>query len=252
MTNSVKFKVFRYDLKKEQHTKYSTYSVPIKPGYTTLDALFYIQRKIDDGLAFRYSCRGAVCGSCAMLINRYPQLACKTQVTTIFKETQKTIKRPDLLLPTDIKWDPQTEIIIEPLPNFKIIKDLVVDLNPFFDKLERIKPWIQGTSSRADVMTRELSKKLERVANCFLCAACYGACPINSQHIEYLGPAALARAWRFVEDPADETHQDRLRSLNSKPEGALGCEFYYNCVKVCPRKVAPAQSIRLLQEKMKK
>jgi succinate dehydrogenase / fumarate reductase iron-sulfur subunit len=249
MTKSIRFKVFRYNVQNEPETRYDEYDIPLEPGMTVLDALFYIQRHLDHSLVFRYSCRGAVCGSCSMIINKFPQLACRTQITDLATEKKLELRAPYGKLQHTIVFDPKREVLLEPLPNFKLIKDLVVDLDPFWEKLEKIRPWIIAKEPSGE-MTPELAHRLDRAANCFLCALCYGACPINDRFDQYIGPAALARAWRFIEDSADETTDQRLAELKTKPEGALGCEYYYNCVKVCPRRVAPAMEIRKIRQKM--
>ncbi|MHA2060523.1 MAG: succinate dehydrogenase/fumarate reductase iron-sulfur subunit [Candidatus Ranarchaeia archaeon] len=248
---SITLKIYRYNPRVDIKDRYDTFSVPLSSGLSVLDTLFYIQGKLDDTLGFRYSCRGAVCGSCAILINKVPRLACKTLVKKLPRE--KTIQLNEVfgkMRPTT-SWDKKTEVLLEPLPNMEVVKDLVIDLTPFWEKLEKIKPWLQANPDRAGKMSQEEARILDRAANCFLCASCYGGCPINDRHPEYVGPAALAQAWKYVEDPAEEHPQDRLSALNTKPEGALACEYFYNCVKVCPRNVAPAAEIRLLREKMK-
>jgi succinate dehydrogenase / fumarate reductase iron-sulfur subunit len=250
MTKTIRFKVFRFNPSTDSEASYDQFDVPTKPGMTVLEALFHIQRNIDDSLVFRYSCRGAVCGTCSMVINKFPRLACRTQISELAKERKPELKVSyGKLLPT-IDFDPQTEILLEPLPNFEIIKDLVVELAPFWEKFEKVKPWVISKSDPSGKMTPELAKSLDRAANCFLCALCYGSCPINNQYKEYVGPAALARAWRFIEDPTDVNTKQRLIELKTKPEGALGCEYFYNCVKVCPRQVAPAMEIRKIRTKM--
>ncbi len=247
----MKFKVYRYNPTVDIKDRYDVFEVPLSSDLNVLDALFYIQAKLDDSLVFRYSCRGAVCGSCAVLINKIPQLACKTLVKPLRTETPVKLNEVfGKMLPTT-PWDPKTEVLVEPLPNLEVVKDLVVDLTPFWQKLERIKPWLQAIPEKAGKMSQVKAQALERVANCFLCASCVAACPVNAKYPEYPGPAALAQAWRYVEDPAERNSEERVQALNRKPQGALGCEYFYNCTKVCPRNVAPAAEIRLLREKMK-
>jgi succinate dehydrogenase / fumarate reductase iron-sulfur subunit len=187
-----------------------------------------------------------------MIINKIPRLACKTQISSLGNEKPLDLRKVFGKLVSTIEWDPKNEVLIEPLPNFKIIKDLVVDLAPFWAKFETVKPWILGSSPHAGEMSADKATELEKAANCFLCALCVGTCPINAQYPEYVGPAALAQAWRYVEDPTDPLAATRLQLLKAKPEGALSCEYYYNCVKVCPREVAPAREIRLLRGKIGK
>ena len=250
MSNVKNFIIHRYNKTRSDPEHYDSFEIPITPGMTVLTALFYIQGKLDDSLAFRYSCRGLVCGSCAMLINKIPRLACQTQIEQLPNLKPPALKGQFGKMLSTIDWNPETSILVEPLPNFQVLKDLVVDLKPFWEKLEAIQPYIIGNPDPKQRISPDEAKKLKKAANCFLCAACYGSCPINNSYPTYLGPAALAQAWRFVEDPFDSKSLDRLKAVDKKPEGALGCEYYYNCVKVCPRHVAPAREIRLLREKM--
>ncbi len=249
MPKFTRFKVFRYNPENKPKSRYDEFDVPLNPGMTILDGLFYIQHNLDQSMAFRYSCRGAVCGSCAIIINKVPRLACRTQIVNLMNEKILELKAPYGKLQHTIDFNPEQEVLLEPLPNFELIKDLVVELKPFWEKLEKIRPWII-TQKPSEKMSPELAHRLDRVANCFLCALCYGSCPINNRFEEYVGPAALARAWRFIVDSTDEVTQERLANLKSKPGGALGCEYFYNCVKVCPRKVAPALEIRKIHQKM--
>jgi succinate dehydrogenase / fumarate reductase iron-sulfur subunit len=181
-------------------THYDLYKVDIKKGMTVLDALFQIQDRMDPSLSFRYSCRGAVCGSCSMLINKEPRLACRTQIADV-KNYDMKLKPFSTITDTPTGWNSDVEILIEPLPNMPILKDLVVDMAKFYDSLESMKLWSEtedGDTPRLQSPTER--KKIERYVNCILCALCYGSCPVNAENEEYVGPAALAKAWRFHED----------------------------------------------------
>jgi len=227
-------------------THYDLYKVDIKKGMTVLDALFQIQDRMDPSLSFRYSCRGAVCGSCSMLINKEPRLACRTQIPDVNKSDMK-LKPFSVISETPPGWNPDTEILIEPLPNMPILKDLVVDMTKFYDTLESMKLW----SDTEDGDTPQLQspddrKKIERYVNCILCALCYGSCPVNAEKEEYVGPAALAKAWRFYED--SRIHDsDRYLQAATRPEGVALCDLIMNCVKVCPKGVSPGGAIRNLK-----
>lgn len=120
---------------------YDLYKVQVHKGMTVLDALFQIQDRMDPSLSFRYSCRGAVCGSCSMLIDKEPRLACRTQVTTI-QDGDMKLKPFAPLTDEPVGWNKDTEILIEPLPNFPILKDLVVDMKKFYDALENLRLWL--------------------------------------------------------------------------------------------------------------
>ncbi len=205
------------------------------PGMTVLSALFHIQGNLDDSLAFRYSCRGAVCGSCAMLINGVPALACRTQVLGSQPKTQ----------------NPKPEITVAPLPNLPVLRDLVVDMTRFFDSYRRVQPYLQAALAqpeRENLMDPKQVAELEAYTNCILCACCYGACPVVSESADpkpetqnqesFLGPAALAKLYRFAIDPRDRPESPRL-GLADSPAGWWACKFHRRCNEVCPRGVPP-------------
>ena len=228
-------------------THYDLYKVEVKKGMTVLDALFQIQNFMDPSLSFRYSCRGAVCGSCAMLINKIPRLACRTQILTLSDSGIK-LKPFAALTETPQGWDPKAEILVEPLPNMPILKDLVVDMTRFLDVLKEMRLWVDsqaGDSVR--LQSPEERKKIDRYVNCILCGLCYGSCPVNASSEEYLGPAALAKSWRFYQDSRIEDRQRYLEAALS-PQGAPLCDLVMNCVRVCPKDVTPGGAIRKIKD----
>jgi succinate dehydrogenase / fumarate reductase iron-sulfur subunit len=228
-------------------THYDLYKIELRKGMTILDALFQVQDRMDSSLSFRYSCRGAVCGSCSMLINKQPRLACKTQVADIQKEDMK-LKRFSILEEFPAGWSPDEEILIEPLPNMPILKDLVVDMSKFYDSLESMKLWMDPIEGQeAHLQSPEERKRIERFVNCILCAICYGSCPINAEHEDYIGPAALAKAWRFYEDSRVQNKARYLRAAQDV-KGAPLCDLVMNCVKACPKGVAPGGAIRKIKQ----
>ncbi len=207
----------------EREPWFSTYCVEAVPGMSILSALLHIRDEIDGGISFRCSCRSAVCGSCAMAMNGKIELACRTQVASLGSEL----------------------IILEPLPNFEIVKDLVVDMTPFWAMYERIKPWLIRKSPAPD---KEIPQsegeraRIDQFVNCIMCAACYGACAVLSRDPEYLGPAALAKLERFVLDSRDERPPSALESVNSE-QGVWGCDTLFKCIEVCPKNVRPTDAI---------
>ena len=225
---------------------YDLYKIQIHKGMTVLDAQFQIQDKMDASLSFRYSCRGAVCGSCAMLINKEPRLACRTQVSMVIDQSMKLKPFPPII-EVPHGWDKETEILIEPLPNFPILKDLVVDMTKFFDALEELKLWESPTDGdETRIQSPKDRKKIERYVNCILCAICFGSCPVNYEKEEYLGPAALAKAWRFNQDTRNPDAKKYLESAQ-QPKGTPMCDLIMNCVKACPKGVAPGGAIRKMK-----
>ncbi len=238
----MKLKVFRYN-KREDSPYYDTFSLEEEPGMTVLRALFQIQEQFDDSLAFQYSCRGAVCGTCAMLINKVPCLACRTQVASLLKGKQKISLSPYPALEDKVDWNPSQEVLVEPLPHFPVIKDLIVDRDIFFKAYKFVEPVLKTESepSQEHLMEPSNLTDLELYTNCVLCGACYGACPVDGENREYLGPAALAKLYRFHIDPRDQDHE-RLEKADI-PDGWWACDFHGNCIRVCPKGVPPIMAI---------
>ncbi|HVO78268.1 MAG TPA: succinate dehydrogenase/fumarate reductase iron-sulfur subunit [Methanomassiliicoccales archaeon] len=225
-------------------TKYQRFEVKESAGMTILDALFDVRDKQDDSLAFRYSCRGAVCGSCAMLIDRVPRLACRTQVGDVLAGKARMVLDP--FLQTDIVgYDSMAEILVEPMSNMPVQKDLAVDMTEFFKKYEELRPFLEAKvpiPEREYRMSKDAERELERYTNCILCGACYASCPVNAKNAAYTGPAALARLYRFGIDPRQNGEQKAFLRAD-KPEGWWACEFHNNCTRVCPKRVPPSVGI---------
>lgn len=234
----IKLKICR----SEGGVHYDTYEVEEKPGMTVLGALFYIQDRLDPTLSFRYSCRGAVCGSCAMLINKFPQLACRTQLKSALENSQDL---PELKTYPAISdgqgWKPGEEVLVEPLPHLPVIKDLVMDMEPFFEAYKAVEPHFKPVDEDPEkerAMDQETVRELENYTNCILCASCFGACPVTGENPEFLGPAALAKLYRFAADPREGRQKDRL-NMGITTDGWEFCHFHTNCKKVCPKGVPP-------------
>jgi succinate dehydrogenase / fumarate reductase iron-sulfur subunit len=248
----MRLKVFRYD--QEGRSRYDIFEVKPSPGMTVLDALFFIQDRLDPTLSFRYSCRGAVCGTCAMLINKFPSLACRTQIEVLIRGIERPKLKPYPAIENGEPWDPENEILVEPLPHLPIIKDLVVDMERFYQAYKSIEPVFkpEGTAPELErKMESEKVTELENYTNCILCAACYGACPVESELPEFLGPAALAKLYRFAIDPREDKENYRLK-LADKPNGWHGCKFHANCKRVCPKGVPPNLAIGKARQKLNK
>lgn len=242
-----KIKVYRFNHEMES-PDYDTFEVDPHPGMTVLSALFQIQEKYDDSLAFRYSCRGAVCGTCAMLINKVPRLACRSQVRDLLKDkVPETVADEDISMAgEDIYWNPEEEVLVEPLPHLPVIRDLVVDMELFFQYYRFVEPTFRPAGpdpEKERLMDPGAVKELGVYTNCILCGACHAACPVVGENPEYLGPAALAKLYRFYIDPREEEGDSRLEKgdiLN----GWWACESYGDCYRVCPRNVPPIVAIR--------
>jgi len=193
---------------------------------TVLDALFQILETQDHSLTFRYSCRSAVCGSCAMFINGRYKLACSTLISEIGRN-----------------------VIIQPLPHLPIIKDLVVDLTTFFEKYKVIKPYvvpIKQPPEKEWIQSPKQREKINDSTDCILCAACYSSCPSVWTGKKYLGPAAILQAYRFAADSRDGILRDRVELLSSE-DGLWRCHTIFNCTEACPKSLNPARFIESLK-----
>ncbi len=227
----VTFSIRRYNPEAEAPAPYwSDYTLEVDRFTTVLDGLIKIREEIDGSLALRCSCRSAICGSCAMRINGHAALACKVRVSDIFHGEAVTV---------------------EPAGNMGVIKDLVVDMTPFWDKIKAVDPWLQpkGPEPEAEYLApNEDMLHLAGVMDCIMCGACVSDCTVLEVDPKFLGPAALAKAYRFVADPRDDQDDARLDAL-SQYAGIWDCTRCYECVEVCPKGVAPMDRIMALRDK---
>jgi succinate dehydrogenase / fumarate reductase iron-sulfur subunit len=251
MEKKLKFLIYRYSDNGTNH--YERFEVPVLEGESILDALFYIQDYYDSSLAFRYACRGAICGSCGMTIDKVPLLACRTQISTV-KTVKKPINLPEFKFGDHSDWDPENEILIEPLPNMTVLKDLVVDMGPFWRFYQEIEPFFERElNDIAPETTQSPSqmKKIERLVYCILCGLCW-ACPVNNKNPKYLGPAQLAKAERFISDSRiSKEKQNIIVSHVQKEDGVPACEKYFVCNRVCPKGVMPGTAIKNIRDNWK-
>ncbi len=232
--DQVSFKVLRYDPDRDKRKRFQTYVVPFSRGDTVLQGLLYIKEKIDPTLSIRFSCRMATCGSCGMMINGLPRLACYTLIHELRTKT----------------------IVVEPLRNFPIIKDLVVDFDEFFQKHKLVKPYLiridtyeQERSSISYLQSDEELDRYLQFAYCIKCGLCYAACPVVATDKLFLGPQALSQLYRYYADSRDEGGKDRL-ILVSDGHSLLRCHFAASCSQVCPKGVDPALAIQLLRREV--
>ena len=218
---AVKLNIFRYDPTKDEKPHYEIFTVPWKKGLTVLDALDYIQDYIDSSLSFRQSCRSAVCGSCAIRVDKRGCLACRTQITE-----QKVTNY----------------IIIDPLNHFKIIKDLVVNLEPFYERLRQVQPYLVRNNTipvpkgeiGEELILPEALEEAKNLAYCILCGSCYSDCNILDVEDAFCGPASLIKAMRFVADPRDR-NEDRL--CRTVELGLYKCPVDQECEFACPKDI---------------
>lgn len=226
MTNSITLEVFRYRPEEESVPSLQSYEVPYRKDWVILDALNYIKDNLDGSLSFRWSCRMGVCGSCGMMVNGTPALTCAT-----FMEK---------LLPGPIR--------VEPLVNFPAVRDLVIEMDGFMEKLNRVKPWIirddeKPISEGEYLQTPDQLAEYKQYSMCINCLLCYSACPIVGLEPGFVGPAAIALAQRYNFDNRDQGNKERMDIL-SQDDGIYECTFVGECSVVCPKSVDPAGAIQ--------
>jgi succinate dehydrogenase / fumarate reductase iron-sulfur subunit len=224
------FRILRFDPGVDRSPCFEDFAYETEEKKSLLEALMDIRNDQDCSLSFRYSCREAVCGSCGMVINGQFDLACRTMLES---------------LNTSL-------IVVEPLPNLEIQKDLIVDMEPFWRALLAVEPYLFASASKPREGYRIEDRQIERIdqfVNCIMCGCCYSACPVVSRDERYLGPAALAKLYRFVKDPRDERGYKRWSRVNTET-GAWGCDTVFKCNEVCPRKVRPADGIEGLRRRL--
>ena len=220
-----KFEVLRFDPDQDQEPRYDTYEVPCMPDWVVLDALNAIKDDIDPTLAHRWSCRMGVCGSCSMLVNGRPILTCNAFVSGY----EGTIR-------------------VEPLSNFPIVRDLVVELDSFIDKIQSVKPWIvrkveKDLSDGEYLQSPGQLEEYKQFSMCINCALCYAACPVLANEPEFVGPAAIALAHRYNLDSRDEGADERNEIFRG--EGTVfSCSYANECSEVCPKNVDPSRAIQ--------
>jgi fumarate reductase iron-sulfur subunit len=226
MRDHIKVQVARYRPEQESEITFDEYDVPCPKDWVVLDGLNHIKDHIDGTLSYRWSCRMGICGSCGMTVNGEPKLTCATFLA-------------------DYAPGP---VRVEPLRNFPVIRDLIVDIGDFLQKLVRVKPWIvrQTEKPLAEGEYRQTPEELDEYKHfsmCINCMLCYAACPIYGLDPKFIGPAVIALAQRYNYDNRDEGAADRMTVL-SEHEGIWGCTFVGECTKVCPKHVDPAGAIQ--------
>ena len=224
------FRILRFDPVEDECPYFQDFPYKTQEKMSLLEALMDIRNEQDCTLSFRYSCREAICGSCAMVINGKFDLACRTMVESLSSSL----------------------IVIEPLPNLEIQKDLAVDMEPFWQALSQVEPYLFAGEERPEkghrIEEREM-EKIDQYINCILCGCCYSVCPVVSRDERYLGPAALAKLYRFVKDPRDKRGFVHWFRVNTET-GAWGCDTVFKCNEVCPKKVRPADGIEGLRRRL--
>jgi fumarate reductase iron-sulfur subunit len=226
MADRITLQVARYRPEAQSTPTFQEYEVPCPKDWVILDALNYVKDRLDGTLSYRWSCRMGVCGSCGMTVNGEPKLTCATFVA-------------------DYAPGP---VRVEPLKNFPVIRDLIVDIGDFLRKLTTVKPWLVRREDRPVEQGeyRQTPDELEAFkpfSMCINCMLCYAACPIYGLDPKFVGPAAIALAQRYNLDSRDEGSKERMEVLSTH-EGVWGCTFVGECTKVCPKNVDPAGAIQ--------
>ena len=217
--------IYRYDQATGEEPHRDRVDIEFPETSTVLDALEHAKAEVDGSITFRRSCRSAICGSCSMNINGVTGLACKTPISSVLRE-DRSVK-------------------IDPMPNFEPLKDLVVHMDPFWDRYSRLKPYLQPADADSDHererrVSPEDMRKLVAVANCVMCATCYALCPVVSVDPSFAGPAAIAYAYRFIEDTRDAKTNERIAQIND--DYLWLCAHCYAC-SYCPKHVDPHDRI---------
>jgi succinate dehydrogenase / fumarate reductase iron-sulfur subunit len=219
----VKIKILRFNPEIDTKPHFETYTVEQQPTDRVLDALNNIKWYTDGTLTFRRSCAHGVCGSDAMRINGSNRLACKLLIQ-----------------------DVGSNITVEPLIGFRVIKDLVVDMEPFFDAYRAVKPYLinhdQPPTHRERYQSPEDRERIDDTSKCIMCACCTSSCPISWTNKDYIGPAAIVQAHRFVYDSRDQGADQRLAVMNDK-SGVWRCRTIFNCTDACPRGIKVTKAI---------
>jgi fumarate reductase iron-sulfur subunit len=226
MGEQITLQVARYRPEEQSEVTFDEYEVPCPRDWVVLDGLNHVKDRLDGTLSYRWSCRMGICGSCGMTVNGEPKLTCATFLADY--------------VPGPVR--------VEPLKNFPIIRDLIVDIDDFMRKLVRVKPWIIRKTEKpvAEGEYRQTPEELDeykQFSMCINCMLCYAACPIVGLDPKFIGPAAIALAQRYNLDSRDEGADERRDVLNEHA-GIWGCTFVGECTQVCPKHVDPAGAIQ--------
>ena len=206
---------------------FQAFEVPRRESQTVLDVVTHIQRALDATLAYRFACRVGMCGSCAMTVNGVARWTCRTHVDVALKN--------------------ENQLTIGPLRNLPVIRDLVTDMREFFDKWARAKGSFEGKQTRRDDFAKirpqsEDRRQIDAAIECIGCAVCYASCDVVAWNPDYLGPAALNRAWTLIKDERDRTRTERLRAV-AGDAGCHSCHTHMSCTEHCPKGISPTAGI---------
>jgi succinate dehydrogenase / fumarate reductase iron-sulfur subunit len=228
-------KIQRFNPESDIKPSYQAYTVEVEPTDRLLDALMQVKQFQDGTLAFRKSCAHGVCGSDAMRINGKDALACKTLVQEVAETDGATVT-------------------IEPLRHFPVQRDLIVDQASFFEKYRSVKPYLineEPVTAGERLQSQEERGIYDDVTNCILCSACFSACPMMEENPDFLGPAAIGQAYRFIADSRDRGFEKRLTVLDA-PDGVWLCQNHFKCTEACPRWIKITKRINQTKKMIQK
>ncbi|WP_408011136.1 succinate dehydrogenase/fumarate reductase iron-sulfur subunit [Pseudalkalibacillus sp. A8] len=228
--NTVDVKVMRFDPEKNEQPRYDTFQIEAKKNMTVLDSLFLIVEDQDQTLSFRCACRLGMCGSCGMVINGRGRLACRTKIEHL-----------------------GDSILVQPMRNLEIIKDLSVDMEKFFRSWEKVKPYFvpkEDTDEFSIIPPSSGRRELiDENQDCITCGLCFQSCEtVSFRGDEFIGPAALNRAYNLIADERDGARAERL-DMVTESKGAFGCRSFGACVEVCPKGIKPMVTIQKIKTK---
>ncbi|MFZ1077941.1 MAG: succinate dehydrogenase iron-sulfur subunit [Nitrosotalea sp.] len=229
-TKTITLKISQFNPNTDVLPKFGEYKIPVQKWTTVLDAILYVKQNLDHSVGVRYSCRQASCGSCGMRINGYPRLACYTKISELDSDT----------------------VIVEPMFNFPVIRDLAVDFKQMFSTHKRMKPYIISDDSELEsgkkefLQTPQDVEKYLQFSYCIKCGLCNSGCPTMATDKSFIGPQGLAQAYRYVADSRDNGKKERLKVVDES-HGIWRCHFAGTCSHVCPKGVDPAMAIQLLR-----
>jgi len=233
-----KLKVRRYQPESGEGAYWQEFKVDLDPDLSVLDGLLQVRDRQDGSLVVRCSCRAAICGSCGMKINGQSTLGCKTQIAEAHDHANRRNGGTD-------------PIVVEPMANMPVVKDLVTDMeSTHWTKIRRVTPWLLPEGDppeREYVVPPESMIDITQSMACIQCGACVSSCLSMEADPDFIGPAALAKAYRFVGDPRDAETRERLYDLAQDPHGIYDCTHCFSCVDACPKDVAPMDQIMRLR-----
>jgi len=229
-SKKITLRIAKYNPNEDQEKRYLTFQVPVERWSTVLEAILDVKKHFDHSVGVRYSCRQATCGSCGMIINGKPRLACFTRIDELNSDV----------------------ITVEPMNNFPIIRDLAVRFDRLFETHHKLKPYVIRDDTEVGEGTKELLQSPEELekfvqfSGCIKCGLCNSVCPTMATDSSFIGPQALAQAYRYVADNRDKGKDDRLKIVDDS-HGIWRCHFAGSCSQVCPKGVDPAMGIQFLR-----